>query len=151
MSRSITLALWLGMTSAAFGQASVESGLGASRAATSTAPARGLGKSMSGIAGSLDKALKPAQKSVEETPSPVTAAKEPVTSASAAPAPAPKYEDAGGIAAGLTYEELLHRFGPPAMAMSFDGESSLSYQGKAGTYQVTVAAGKVKAIEKPER
>ena len=66
-----------------FGQAAVEAGLGASRAATSTAPAKGIGKSMAGIAGSLDKALKPAQKEARRNPDP------PSTTAKAAPVSVP--------------------------------------------------------------
>ena len=55
MTRSIaylSLALSLALGTAA-AQAVVESGLGAARAVTSTAPANGLGKSMGGLAGSL--------------------------------------------------------------------------------------------------
>jgi hypothetical protein len=146
MSRSI-LALWLTLTGAAFGQAAVEAGLGASRAATSTAPAKGLGKSMAGLAGSLDKALKPAQKEAEATTSP---AKPSAPTAAPAPTtPAPKFEDPAAIEPGLLYAELTRRFGPPVMSMTFDGDTSLSYSGKGGMYQITVAAGKVKTIEKP--
>jgi hypothetical protein len=55
---SVSFSLWLAVAGVAYGQAAVEAGLGAARAATTTAPAKGLGKSMSGLAGSLDKALK---------------------------------------------------------------------------------------------
>jgi hypothetical protein len=140
------VALWLAVSGIAFGQAAVEAGLGASRAATSTAPAKGLGKSMSGIAGSLDKALKPAQSRSDETIS--VADTVPAPAAPAAP-PASKFEDPAGIEAGLTWAELVRRFGPPAMSMTFDGEQSLSYPGKTGTFQVTVREGKVKSVEKP--
>jgi hypothetical protein len=144
-----TLFLCLAISAAAFGQAAVEAGLGASRAATSTAPAKGLGKSMAGIAGTLDKALKPAQKEADELP-----AKSPVTTAKAAPAPtsapAPKYEDAAAIEPGLAYADLVRRFGPPAMSTTYDGETTLSYSGKAGMYQLKVVEGKVKSLEKPQ-
>lgn len=137
------------MAALAHGQAAVEAGLGASRAATSTAPARGIGKSMSGLAGSLDKALKPAQKEssdeVVSAPSPA-----PVVAAKAAPAKQ-KFEDAGGIEPGLAYDELVRRFGPASMAVTVGAERSLSYAGKEGMFQVTVQDGKVKAVEKPAR
>ena len=150
MARSISLALWFAGAVASFGQTAVEAGLGASRAATSTAPAKGIGKSISGLAGSLDKALKPAQQASQETDAAATvAATKATVSASAPAAPAKKYEDPGGIEAGTGYDELVRRFGPPAMAMTFDGEQSLSYPGKSGTYQITVRGGKVKSVEKP--
>jgi len=146
MSRCAAFSLWLAMAGMAYGQAAVEAGLGASRAATSTAPARGIGKSMSGIAGGLDKALKPAQKDAEAAPAAVSA-----TSIGSAARPAEKkeYEDAGGIEAGLGYDELVRRFGPASMAMTSGAEKALSYPGKAGMYQVTVLDGKVKSVEKP--
>jgi hypothetical protein len=136
------------MAGLAYGQAAVEAGLGASRAATSTAPARGIAKSMSGLAGTLERALKPAQKeaSVEAAPAPA-----PVMTAATAAPPKQKFEDAGGIEVGLAYDELVRRFGPASMAMTLGAERSLSYAGKEGMFQVTVQDGKVKAIEKPQR
>ena len=138
------------MAGMAYGQAAVEAGLGASGAATSTAPARGIGKSMSGLAGSLDKALKPAQK---ESPEEVVSAPSPapVIAAAKAPPARQKFEDAAGIETGLTYDELVRRFGPASMAMTVGAERSLSYAGKEGMFQVTVQDGKVKAVEKPVR
>ncbi len=138
------------MPGLAFGQAAVEAGLGASRAATSTAPAKGIAKSMSGLAGSLDKALKPAQKEAADEATPVPAPAPVVTAAKAAPAKQ-KFEDAGGIEVGLAYDELVRRFGPASMAMTFGAERSLSYPGKDGMFQVTMQDGKVKAVEKPLR
>lgn len=138
--------LWLAMAGIAYGQATVEAGLGAARAATSTAPAKGLGKSMSGLAGSLDKALK-------TTPpkTPLTVIDTPPSSAvSAVPAPAPSWEDPGGIETGLSYEELVRRFGPSSMSITSASEKSLTYPGKAGTFQVTVQDGKVTSIAKPK-
>lgn len=136
------------MAGLAYGQAAVEAGLGASRAATSTAPAKGIGKSMSGLAGSLDKALKPAQKEAAEEPTPALA---PVVRAAKAAPVTQKFEDAGGIDVGLAYDELLRRFGPASMAMTLGAERSLSYAGKEGMFQVTVQDGKVKSVEKPVR
>jgi len=147
MSRRIAVFLWLAMAGLAYGQAAVEAGLGASRAATSTAPAKGIAKSMSGLAGSLDRALKPARKEASDeaaqAPAPV------MTAAKVAP-PKQKFEDAGGIAVGLAYDELVRRFGPASMAMTMGTERALSYSGKEGMFQVTVQDGKVKAVEKPQ-
>ena len=60
--------LWLAMAATARGQATVEAGLGAARAATSTAPAAGLGKAVSGIAGGLKTALKGGRAETETRP-----------------------------------------------------------------------------------
>ena len=57
------------MPGTAAGQAIMESGLGAARAVTTAAPAKGIGKSLSGLAGSLDKALKGSQPGSIEQPS----------------------------------------------------------------------------------
>ncbi|MCX6633285.1 MAG: hypothetical protein NTW28_37290 [Candidatus Solibacter sp.] len=141
------------MAGTAAGQAAVEAVLGAARAATATAPAKGLGKSMSGLAGSLDKALKAGQQSSDAQPAAATtttpAPKTPSTAANTPPAPAPNWEDPSGIESGLNYEELVRRFGPSSMAITVGAEKSLTYRGKDGAFQVKVQDGMVTAIEKP--
>jgi hypothetical protein len=149
MTRSIVV-LWLAMTGIAYGQATVEAGLGAARAATSTAPAKGLGKSMSGLAGSLDKALKAGTPKAESIAAGAPSANAPSATPATAPAPAPSWEDPAGIELGLSYEDLVRRFGPSAMSITSGTEKSLSYPGKAGTFQVTVQDGKVASIAKPK-
>jgi hypothetical protein len=148
MTRIISVALWFTLAAAAFGQAAVEAGLGASRAATSTAPAKGLGKSMSGLAGSLDKAFKPAVPEAAEAPSPAAST---AVAPAALPKPAvKKYEDVSAIEPGIPYAELIRRFGPPAISMTFDGETTLSYTGARGPSQVKLVAGFVKTVEQPQ-
>ena len=135
------LLIFLLLPALAAAQAVVEYGLGAGRAATTAAPAKSLGKSMSGIAGSLDKALNSGQPAAEAPK--VNVVK---TEAKAAPAPLRFREDANGIEPGIGYDELLRRFGPPAMSITIDGEKSLTYQGINATYHVTVKGGKVTTI-----
>ena len=150
MTRSMVV-LWFAMAGIAYGQATVEAGLGAARAATSTAPAKGLGKSMSGLAGSLDKALKATPSKTASSATGIPSADSPSASTpSAAPAPAPSWEDPAGIELGLSYEDLVRRFGPSAMSITSGTEKSLSYPGKAGTFKVTVQDGKVASIAKPK-
>ena len=143
--------LWLAMAGTATAQATVETGLGAARAVTSTAPAKGIGKSMSGLAGSLDKALKGGQESPSDQPAAVVPAKPATktgsTSPKTSPAPAASWEDPGGIEPGLTYDELVRRFGPCFMAITAGAERSLSYRGKDGVFQVKVQDGVVASIE----
>jgi len=140
--------LGLLMAGTAAGQASVEAGLGAARAATTTAPAAGIGKSMSGLAGSLDKAVKGGKTGADGSTTVTTVRVHPTPSASARPAV--HWEDPSGIEAGLSYTELVRRFGPPAMEITGEEGTSLSYAGKAGIVQLQVKDGKVALIEKPK-
>jgi hypothetical protein len=145
-----SFSLWLALAGTAAGQATVEAGLGAARAVTTTAPARGIGKSMSGLAGSLDKALKGGS---SEQSAGVVATK-PGTQSSTpdktSPTPAPNWEDPGGIETGLAYDDLVRRFGPSSMAITAGTERSLTYRGKDGIFQVKVQDGVVTSIEKPQ-
>jgi len=152
---SVSFSLWLAMAGHAAGQAVVEAGLGAAGAATATGPAKGIGKSMSGLSVALDKALKQGQHVSDKQPPAATtakpAAKTPTTTASASPEPPPNWEDPSGVEPGLGYEELVRRFGPPAMAITNSAERSLTYRGKDGVFQVEVRDGAVAAIVKPHR
>jgi hypothetical protein len=136
--------LCLVFSSAAAGQAAVEAGLGAGRAAISTAPANGIGKAISGLAGGLDKAAKSSDGSKT-----VTTVRMAPASTMKTPA-ATKWEDPGGIETGLGYAELVRRFGPPAMQITGETGTSLTYAGKAGLFQLEVRDGKVASLEKPK-
>jgi hypothetical protein len=129
----------------AAGQAAVEAGLGAGRAAITTAPASGIGKAISGLAGGLDKAGKGSAGSTT-----VTTVRMSPASTVKAPAAASNWEDAGGIETGLGYAELVRRFGPPAMSITSETGTSLTYTGKAGMFQLEVRDGKVASVEKPK-
>ena len=144
--------LWLAMAGTAAGQATVEAGLGAARAATSTAPAAGLGKSMAGLAGSLDKAMKggqPDAKTVPVSASKASAAGSGAPAAETKPAAAAKWEDPSGIETGLSYAELVRRFGPPALEISGEDGRSLTYMSKAGAFRVAVSDDQVTGVRKP--
>ena len=129
-------------------QAIVENAMGTARAATMTAPAAGIGKSIKGIADSVDKALKSGPGAGEHST-------ERLRSTTARPGAAPpakpgvKYEDPGQIQAGMTYEEVVRRFGPPSLQMTTGpGATSLAYSGKDGQVQVEIQDGKVASVEK---
>jgi hypothetical protein len=132
-----------------YGQAAVEAGLGAARAVTSTAPAAGLGKSIGGAFGSLDKALKSGQ-SADQPATEVIVVRS--SSTAAAPKdPAKTYEDIRKAEAGMEYDELVRRFGPAAIVMAGEGGiRKLSYPGKDGSTQVEVKDGKVLAVNAPK-
>src|SRR5262249_41925088 len=97
----IAVCLCIAGPKAASAQAAVEAGLGASRAAISSAPARGIGKSIAGLAGKVEKAA--------DSRAEVIVVK---TTADSKPAePVVKHEDPAGIEAGLAYDEMVRRFG----------------------------------------
>jgi hypothetical protein len=148
----LSFSLWLAMSGTAAGQAIMETGLGAARAVTTAAPAKGVGKSMSGLAGALDKALKGESRSTVEPPA--TASSNPpartLPAADTAPSvPEPTWEDPAGIETGISNEELVRRFGPSSMMISDATEKTLTYRGKAGVFQVKLQNGKVSSIDKP--
>jgi hypothetical protein len=152
----VSFSLWLAMAGTALGQATVEYGLGAARAATTAAPGKGIGKAMSGLAGSLEKAVKAGQQGSDAQATPAAAKKTSATanapspSINTPPPPAPNWEDPNGISTGLGYEELVRRFGPPALEISGVAGRSLTYSGRDGTFQLEVQDGKVTSIEKPK-
>ena len=148
---SVSFSLWLALPGTATGQAVVEAGLGAARAATTTGPAKGVGKSMSGLSVTLDKLLKQGQPVSIEQPAATTAkqaAQTPSIPATASPAPAPNWEDPGAVEPGLGYEELVRRFGPPAMAITSSAERFLTYRGKDAVFQLKVRDGMVASIDR---
>jgi hypothetical protein len=153
----------------AAGQAMVEHGLAAGAAATSAAPAGGLKDSNGGMVNSLDKTLKSAQDQTDSKEQssgfigPVALPKlKPQTAALTPPAqaplgsvvppvpPRPNYEDPATIQAGTGYEELLRRFGPPAIEFT-DGPNrkTMSYLSKGAAIQVEFQGGTVTSVEKP--
>ena len=155
----------------AVGQAVAEYGLGVGRAATTTAPAGKIANGISGVFDSLSKAAgadsgTSAPGSASSTPEARrtaahktgrrTQSKPPTLAAKAAtpeatPAtpptpqePAPVYEDPRQIRAGIEYNELLRRFGPPSMSVTTEsGISTLWYSSDRGSFQVEVQNGKV--------
>jgi hypothetical protein len=139
----ILLLFWAVGTATLYAQATVEAGPGAARVATTTAPAAGLGKSLAGIVGSLDKALKP-----EKTEAVSATVKPSATAAPAAPAgPTKVYEDIKKAEVGMEYGVLVDRFGPPSLeTASEDGHKSLTDSGKDGSTRIEIKDSKVRSI-----
>jgi hypothetical protein len=134
---------------ALYGQATVEAGLGAGRAATSTAPAAGIGKSIAGAFGSLNKTLNGSGQSGD-------AVKTEIVTVRSTPATSPKrsaktYEPIAKAEVGLDYDDLIERFGPAALEVAGEGGAKkLTYPGKDGTTQVEIKEGKVSAVNLPK-
>src|ERR1051326_638019 len=121
-------------------QTMVEAGLGASRAATSAAPAAGVGKAVAGAVSNLEKTLKTEKPAASET---IVVPKD-----TPPPAPAKTYEDIKKAEVGLVYAELIERFGPPSMVITAEGGvKKLTYSAKEGTTRIEVKDGKVASIK----
>ena len=146
----------------AIGQAVTEYGLGAGRAATSAAPARNAASAIAGALENLSKAAGVDSSAASSQPSPSNPESSRVTARTArrrtqtkssksiepatVPAPAPVYEDPRLIQAGMEYDEMVRRFGPPSMMVTAaPGVSTLWYSGRETSYQVEVKDGKVAA------
>jgi hypothetical protein len=72
-----------------------------------------------------------------------------IEEAAAPAAPRPSYEDAMGIEKGMTCEEGIRRFGPPAMAFAGEDDAkTMSDAGKTGRVQVECQGGEVASAEK---
>jgi len=140
-------------------QTAVEYGAAGSAAATATTTTKGVGSSLGGLLDSLGKALNQGQDQVSRVEPaangrPATAAsgkskRAAIKEAAPPAAPRPTYEDAMGIQKGMSCEEVMRRFGPPAMAFAGEDDAkTMSYAGKTGRVQVECQGGKVASAEK---
>lgn len=128
--------------SVASAQAMVENALGAGRAATSAAPMRGLGSSIGGAIGGLEKTLK---KSLDSTDLRPAAPARTVTALVITPVtPARTYENPNQIETGTAYDELVKRFGPASLEITTGPlTKTLSYVNREGAVQVELRDGRV--------
>jgi len=62
----------------------------------------------------------------------------------------PSYEDAMEIQNGTGYEELLRRFGPPALQIANGNGQTMSYVSKGAVVQLELQGGKVISVSKPK-
>ncbi|HEY1337390.1 MAG TPA: hypothetical protein VGF59_07755 [Bryobacteraceae bacterium] len=144
----LTAALALAFPASVSAQAMVEAGLGAGRAAVTGAGARSAGGAISGAWAAVDQAIKPGAQpqstSASSSVSRVTATVTPLSKATAARAAGPPPEDPAKIRAGLSYDELLRRFGPPSTEANGGEVRTLQY----GAIQVDVENGTVSTVTK---
>lgn len=143
------LALAISAQGTASAQAMVENAMGAGRAATMTAPAKGIGGALNNLEKTLNKTVGATEESTPPaSPKPAarTAASAP---AAAAPAPAPvvHYEDAAQIETGLVYSVVVKRYGPPALEITTGTNTkTLSYRSRASILQIELLDGKVTSV-----
>ena len=151
----------------AAGQATVEAGMGAAASSIGSSGARGVNKSIGGVFRNLDEALKPtgsAGAAKTDSPPPARSTKpaarrKPTGQTSrvreegtdAVARPTPSYEDATRIEKGMGQEELLRRFGPPAMQIASGSDAqTMSYISGGGVVQLELQAGTVISVAKPK-
>jgi hypothetical protein len=153
----------------AAGQAMVEYGVAGAAAANSAGALKGLSNTVNGVFGNLDKVMKEGQ--APEAPAPIMSPSGPATTSRpssrsnrqrsarpssgsvapvAAPAPPPpNYEDPRQIQAGMGYDEVVRRFGPPSLQFTSGWSSkTVTYLSKTGPVQVEVEDGKVTSAPK---
>jgi len=149
---SLSFCLLLAGSPKLHAQAMVENALGAGRAATTTAPAAGVGKSVNGLAGAVDSLLKAAPGAANSSAPAIQNIHATSTRGTVLPTPkaGAKYEDPVKIESGMAYDEVLRRFGPPSLQFTDGPESiSLNYRSKEGPVRVEMQSGKVSAVDKP--
>jgi hypothetical protein len=140
---------FLALEMPAAGQAAVEAGIGAAASSIGTSGARGVGKSIGGAFGKLTEALKsPGSTTTTPSAKPVARRADPPMIPAAT---AIVYEDALQIEKGMEREELLRRFGPPALQIaSGSEEQTMSYLSVGGVVQLELQGGRVVGVTKPK-
>ncbi|HUA61604.1 MAG TPA: hypothetical protein VML19_22785 [Verrucomicrobiae bacterium] len=150
----------------AAGQALPESTAGTAGTVGTAGAANGIGQSVGGIVGNLEKSLQ-GDSTATKTPPPAAPpsgrttvprrripATPTATNSSKKPAPeppAPKYEDPNQIRVSMTYDEVLRRFGPPAMEITTESSAKkLLYMPASGSVHVEVVDGVVTVAPKPK-
>jgi len=141
-------------------QATAETAVGESRAATMAAPAQKAGKAIAGAFDSLNRTLQGQENpnsttGRSATPSPThsrtksAAVKQDSGSGVAEPKVETSNEDPSGIQEGMEYAQVEHRFGPPSLRITTGpGEELLCYARKSVRINVTVRDGKVAVVNK---
>jgi len=93
--------------------------------------------------------VEPAASVRSATAAPGKSTRAAIEEAAAPVPPRPSYQDAMGIEKGMTCEEAIRSFGPPARAFAGEGDAkTMSYAGKTGRVQVECQGGKVASAEK---
>ena len=158
----------LALTIPAAGQALPEYSAGTAGTTGAAGASGGIGKSIGEMIGNLDKTLassesankEDAAKKPDSGPSKPAAATprrsqkgRPATTAAVHPTapPVPKYEDPNQIPVNLAYDEMMRRFGPPAMEITTDSSvQKLLYATPSGMVHIEVVGGVVTSAPKPK-
>jgi hypothetical protein len=129
-------------------QTAVEAGVAAGASATGAASMKDVGKGIAGAFSGLNKAVDGAAKSSSSGVTFSTSSGSASAPGRIAPAdPKKTYEDIKKAETGLAYDDLLKRFGPPALELEgTDGGKTLTYSGKEGSTRIEVKDGKIATI-----
>jgi hypothetical protein len=124
----------------------------ASKSSTVGQRANNISKEIGGVWGSLDRTIKSQDGgSSRETSPGRTVQRTPIQyrrrKASGNRGASTNYEDPRRIQPGLSYEELIRRFGPASFEVSTGpGTKTLAYPGKGGDIDIELVDGKVTAV-----
>ncbi|MGA2327523.1 MAG: hypothetical protein ABSH05_14670 [Bryobacteraceae bacterium] len=125
-------------------QTLVEYSLGTARAAGSAAGMQGIGKATGAL---LDKAAKTLDTAAKPAGTVITIPK-PGAAAAVKPSPPP---DPAAIKIGMQGQEVVAKFGPPAMKVSSEEGETWSYGGGPDEVTLTFRDGKVSAVSPAAR
>ena len=137
---------------AARAQAVTEYSSMASKSATVGNRANGITKEIGGVWANLDKTIKSQDPGSSQGTTPSRPVKRapimsPRKSTPTVAAVATIHEDPSLIQPGLSYEEVIRRFGPPSFAVSTDTSTkTLTYPGKDGDIDVELLDGRVTKV-----
>jgi uncharacterized protein (DUF3084 family) len=132
------------------GQAIVEHSAISGGVATVAGSAKSAASAISGTLKNLDGTLDSAAKKRHDATAPARSSVARTRTVAGPSTPATVYEDAAGIKAGISYAELLRRFGEPSMQISSGaGAQTLYYSQKdgSGQMQVRVSGGQVASVD----
>ena len=144
-------------------QAMVENAMGTGRAATMTAPAKGLGGALNNLEKTLQQTLNgtepapatPAATPAAPAPRPAPSRARRAARAAAPPVPAPvvpavHYEDAQGIEAGMAYADVVRRFGPAELEITTGlNRKIMAYRAGGAALQIELVDGTVASVDGP--
>ena len=160
---STTSRIWVSfLAAAAFGavaraQAVTEYDSEISRSTTTGNKANHISSEIRGVWHNLDKTLKAAQTDAgsPETPPRRTtqraSGRSTLQGASKPPAPVAPHEDISGIQPGISYSELVRRFGRPDFEITAGpGTTMLTYFRKDGSFDLELTDGKVTKVAPPK-
>ena len=145
-------AFMAGFCATSSAQSVTEYGSMASKSSTVGQRANSISKEIGGVWGNLDRTIKSQERgSSQETSSGRTGQRTPVQyrrrKTSGTRAASIRYEDPSRIEPGLSYEELIRRFGPGSFEVSTGpGTKSLAYPGKSGDIDIELVDGKVTRV-----
>ena len=119
-------------------------------AAAASGAASGAASALKALSGTVNAALSRTDDSLKAAAATsVEHVSEPAKTTAPPTQPNTHYEDPRQIQAGITDQELIRRFGPPALKISVEDSITLTYVTKSGSIHLESANGKIVRVDKP--